>query len=662
MFKIIELGYEVPNTGEQRVSILDDSLIKVASNDIREQWHTMERKPDTAYLHVIAMTDSEKYGCNRNGDYFKGKDLKNWYKTFVTDAHVFLHHINKDPKKSIGKPIFAFYNDTMHRVELILSIDKKNHRAKDTIAKIKSGEQIYVSMGVQVDSDTCSVCNNVAKTRAQYCKCLKYNMRKILPDGRQVSAINNPPFKFFDMSIVRKAADPIAWALEKAASKTNDSEEFYGLSSDTGELYELSKLALDGLGKLSEEIKKIEGDIVSVKDEDGDTDTLPKRKDLGIKHLYYPQLEGKDFDELNLSPGGTLKAFLASGIAPSMGECAHISHRFMTGESPSNDIVSKMLEALPQAIKVLKEKPLSVPKIIQEIMDSADDDELAKPTVIIRITKVMKPVKEARAILIKQADTGQELKKIAALPQLSALEAQPDLAGWRQLFETAEARGPWGPASHKTLNVTDSISGKQLTTTGRSIGAAQEARAAAQVIKNIAGGALGIAAISSLLSNKDLMLKLFQAIPLGLLAAAIFSSKSGSKTTVTSQEGIEIPITTLFHEKRAGKFWGTAVKEVAKKGAKGAKGAKKSKQLTPQDIATVMGMTVPGVLGLDYLVNKHLRYKGHPDPSREMGGVGKTLYNLGGAAVEHPFLSTALGGILAGLGGRAAFKGKIPKV
>ena len=124
--KIINLGFEVPETGEVRVQLLDQDLVKTASNEIQEYWIKLEKCPDKAYIHVIAMTDSTRYGCNNNGDYFYGDDLREYHPNFVKNAHIYLHHVNKDPKKSIGKPVYSFYNENLHRVELGLEIVKKN--------------------------------------------------------------------------------------------------------------------------------------------------------------------------------------------------------------------------------------------------------------------------------------------------------------------------------------------------------------------------------------------------------------------------------------------------------------------------------------------------------------------------------------------------------
>lgn len=70
---------------------------------------------------------------------------------------MFLQHVNKDPAKGIGKPVFSWYNDAMHRVELILRIDKSKPDAAGTISKITNGELIFVFMGCTVAYDVAQV-------------------------------------------------------------------------------------------------------------------------------------------------------------------------------------------------------------------------------------------------------------------------------------------------------------------------------------------------------------------------------------------------------------------------------------------------------------------------------------------------------------------------
>jgi len=166
------------------------------------------------YLMVVALGAGEYWGANRNGDYFSEKDLVSNYKHFLK-GHVFLQHKNKDPKAKIGDILAAGYNNTMHRVELIISIYKQ--LAPEIYLRVQSGDLLEVSMGTRVAYDICSICGNRASRREDYCEHLRVHMGEILDDGRQVYAINPNPV-FFDCSVVRVGADPTAKGLMKVAS------------------------------------------------------------------------------------------------------------------------------------------------------------------------------------------------------------------------------------------------------------------------------------------------------------------------------------------------------------------------------------------------------------------------------------------------------------
>ena len=104
----------------------DGGLTKEASAaEIDSFVSTIKPRDGFFYLHINAMGAGEYYGSNRNGDYFPEDQLIKWHKTFETSpAHVFRHHVNKDPSIAIGKVIYSYYNPRMHRVELIAEVDK----------------------------------------------------------------------------------------------------------------------------------------------------------------------------------------------------------------------------------------------------------------------------------------------------------------------------------------------------------------------------------------------------------------------------------------------------------------------------------------------------------------------------------------------------------
>ncbi len=190
---------------------------------------TIQPVPGHSIVYVLAVSSWEAYAENKNGDGFPefpymesakppwiaaDETLTHHYKSFETHGHNYRHHVNKDPKKAVGKVMKAFWNPPMHRVELL--IDLEDAKAPDLAERIAAGEFPPVSMGTRVKYDVCNICGNRAPTRAQYCDHLKYQMREILPDGRKVCALNPSP-KFFDISWVFKPADINAYMMKKVA-------------------------------------------------------------------------------------------------------------------------------------------------------------------------------------------------------------------------------------------------------------------------------------------------------------------------------------------------------------------------------------------------------------------------------------------------------------
>lgn len=115
------------------------------SDELRDYVKELKEKVDRTYALVNALSAGEYFGPNRNGDYFPEEVLQKYHKTFEAMGGIYRHHVNKDPKKSMGRIVFAFYNKAMHRVELVLELS--NSRAQDVIEALHSGKLPAVSMG-----------------------------------------------------------------------------------------------------------------------------------------------------------------------------------------------------------------------------------------------------------------------------------------------------------------------------------------------------------------------------------------------------------------------------------------------------------------------------------------------------------------------------------
>ena len=206
---------------------------------------------------ITALGAYEYWGQNVNGDRFKVPALANptndfGYKTFETNANYFLHHNNKDPALSKGRVLKAVWNDKAKRVELVIGIDM--NLDPEGAAMIDRGESLTFSMGAKVPYDICSICSNRAKTRAEYCDHLRYQMNQIDPvTGLLVGADNTLP-KFFDISRVLIPADKTAYMWTKIAGAANPYN-----SIGSAQLAELpaGKIAdLSYLTKKAEEIRE----------------------------------------------------------------------------------------------------------------------------------------------------------------------------------------------------------------------------------------------------------------------------------------------------------------------------------------------------------------------------------------------------------------------
>jgi len=358
------------------------------------------RKGET-YVLSIALGSDEFYGPNINGDGFPEGGAPDHglmtshprygMKTFTTSpARCFDFHKNKDPGGSYGKVIHVVFNPEMHRVEIIQKIIDRRARdlgAGDYLDSLHEGRAVPVSMGCRVPWDECSICGKRAKTRAQYCPDLRDNMLGILPDGRQVKALNWLP-RFFDISRVRKPADSIAFGLKKVASSG-----LY-LSSDLADAYP---------------VQAPDWEKAAVENKDA---TINKRvPGMDIDTEAYKTLikSEKDLPEgvlrkMSTFPMSSIMASTAgSGMIMSPREFQYISlckspqhgsdtasdlHRLGSVFRPSNE--SSQMDFGSSDI---------IPTIIRAILPFLSGRSMADPVVRIRVTKIIKsPVQSEEKI------------------------------------------------------------------------------------------------------------------------------------------------------------------------------------------------------------------------------------------------------------------------
>lgn len=261
--------------GEQLVQIVKPGEAKTAGILPAVQSFIDALTPDPRYTYVLvnAMGNSWYYGPNSNRDWYglnphleldgllnawdgigadveadkmKAKDWPYGYPSFY-NAAVYAHHRNTDPAQlGFGDVIYAGYNHTMKRVELVERVFNDEARKKGHLSilqRLASGDRVDVSMGAKIPFDLCSVCSDwdavraalrtfdpgkhrhpfvavlaahkvkpirgLAITRADYCKDMVERPGQILPDGRKVFVYNDAP-RFFDISFVLIGADRTA--------------------------------------------------------------------------------------------------------------------------------------------------------------------------------------------------------------------------------------------------------------------------------------------------------------------------------------------------------------------------------------------------------------------------------------------------------------------
>jgi len=161
-------------------------------------------------IHLIALGTTESYGPNANADGFGRQEQIDRHDTFLKNGHVYKEHVNKDPRKASGAIKIAKFNPDMDRTELVIEVD--NDKWSDEIQKLASGKDLFFSMAARVPYDQCNNCGNKARSRSEYCGCMRKHAGKILDNGTRVF-VHNPSPTWFDISGVRRPADKIAYVL-----------------------------------------------------------------------------------------------------------------------------------------------------------------------------------------------------------------------------------------------------------------------------------------------------------------------------------------------------------------------------------------------------------------------------------------------------------------
>lgn len=149
MIKLIYSDYneELLKSAGSLISLVEnDSHIKQASSSGVTRDMLEANKPDKDHfmVHLIAIGDGEKFGANKNFDYFPKEANQKYHHTFVENGHFFREHKNRDPKLAIGHVKASAYNPEMSRVELVIHGHKE--KAEEEYELIKAGKSLSFSM------------------------------------------------------------------------------------------------------------------------------------------------------------------------------------------------------------------------------------------------------------------------------------------------------------------------------------------------------------------------------------------------------------------------------------------------------------------------------------------------------------------------------------
>ena len=213
---------------------------RAGSHQFRDVLDRIKLTKDEVPIHLIAMGTTESFGENKNSDGFKRAMLKETHPTFVSNAHVFYHHDNNDPKNAFGKVAASTFNDEMDRVELLILLNGSKEAAeknggkvapKEDVDALYAGKELPWSMGISVPWDECCFCRNKAASPKTYCEeheCIddkkiqrfgcKHGLGKVAEAGAS-QYVDNPVGKFKDISRVSTPADRTAYgAIAKYAA------------------------------------------------------------------------------------------------------------------------------------------------------------------------------------------------------------------------------------------------------------------------------------------------------------------------------------------------------------------------------------------------------------------------------------------------------------
>ena len=465
-------------------------LTKQAS-DASDYIKMVTPKPGMTIVLVLALGSYCHWDLNRNGDGFNEFPYKpgikplcgccefapgGWisqedvlpahYKSFEQYGKNYMHHVNKDPNKSVGDVLKAFWNPSMHRVELLVGID--NTKAPEIVQRIADGEYPAVSMGCRIKYDVCNICGHRAPTRKQYCPHLKNGLRQVASNGLRAGALNPSP-RFFDISWVIKPADETGFLMKKVAHT-------YELrsSAEMGEYLDRVEEKRAAIRKVADIDKIVRGLPVDQK-----TSPIPPSEVMNIQR-YRDQVMP-----------------MHVGAMPEMDN--HTIKRL--ADYPVNQVLSTMTAAgviltTPEFIKMVVEKLAPGTQVPDGILDSIVSLQGQMFEYFTANPQLLDQLMQTRMFDIRADNVRPEIGQVAE----KYLEKRSSIMNYLGRALMPEPKRDEGTPKSDVFHVRDPHTGREYQTTRGAAWAAHDAIAKKQLAK-IVGGAAGLTAAYKIVAS-----------------------------------------------------------------------------------------------------------------------------------------------------------------
>ena len=495
-----------------------ESFTKHASAECYDFFKTIQPVPGHSFIYMIALGAWETYGENRNGDSFPefpyrenmnppgitAQDvITQHYKSFEVFGKNYRHHVNKDPLKSVGDIVKAFWNAKMHRVELLVDLD--NQKAPDLAERIAAGEFPPVSMGTRVAYDVCSECLNRAPTRLQYCDHLKYHMRDVL-NGRKISALNPSP-KFFDISWVIKPADQTAWSMKKVAGA---SEVYCLLSgSDAGEY-------IQKMSELKHSAQKM-----------ADIDKIVRGIPLDVKTTALSPIEANSLQHMR-----TVAEEMSQEVTP------------LTDDFLRNAAQSSSIPEITSVLRASGMMSLSTPEFTKVLIFKTAPTAQIAPWILQRISALQPVIFKMLSLFPQLLDKLSDDPNIDSSPTFSEVEKTAGIDDY--LYRKFVPYNIQDYPPYQTpLTLTDPVTGVKYQTNRKAAVLAHDEIAKRNIYK-VLGGAAVLGGAYKLIAHgllKNNLGKFRPAVAIGLAGLGLANLPSMGKHYMTDQ-GVPIPTMT----------------------------------------------------------------------------------------------------------------------